>query len=62
MLTHVCKACHRPYDPNAHEDSHYMEPPYDYAEGVQDCCLACWLGVGPTDFPDTRYTSDGPLD
>ena len=30
-----------------------MDPPDDYRQGYQRFCLACWLGVGPKDWPDT---------
>ena len=56
--SHRCKDCGRPYDPEAFRESHYMGPPYDYADGVDDHCLACWLGVGASDFPDARRVSN----
>lgn len=30
---------------------HYFPLPHDYKSGCQRHCLACWLGVGPRDFP-----------
>ncbi len=59
MLTHVCKTCHRSYDPEEFPASRYQEPPYDYARGGQDHCLACWLCVGPLDEVDGSDTNRG---
>jgi hypothetical protein len=32
----------------------YFPPPYDYERGSSNHCLACWLGVGPRDFPSSH--------
>jgi hypothetical protein len=33
--------------------------PDRYSEGCHDYCLACWLGVGPNDFPPEEYRDSG---
>jgi hypothetical protein len=51
----ICETCGRPYVVDESADSH-MNPPDNYRRGCRRYCLACWLGVGPKDCPDTRYT------
>lgn len=41
-----CGQCGQPY--HLDYSSHYLEPPCDYSKGIADTCLACWLGVGPS--------------
>lgn len=31
--------------------AHHFDPPDRYDDGCDRYCLACWLGVGPNDFP-----------
>lgn len=52
--THRCARCSNAYSPAELERrcSHYFEHPYRYVDGVDDYCLACWLGVGPLDRND----------
>jgi hypothetical protein len=52
---HLCETCGRPYVVDDAASS-YMDPPDDYRRGYQRYCLACWLGVGPQDCPETGYT------
>jgi hypothetical protein len=44
--------------------SHYFSRPWDYRAGCETHCLACWLGVGPRDFPaeddDSLVRTDAP--
>lgn len=50
----VCETCGHTYrisqfvDGNKHP---YMDHGYKYRLGCERYCLACWLGVGPLDFP-----------
>jgi hypothetical protein len=46
-----CKTCGSLYSPDEAASSwpHYFDAPYLYSQGVNDHCLACWLGVGPHD-------------
>jgi hypothetical protein len=39
----ICSSCGRKYDPRAHDESHYFDPPWDYSEGCSTYCLSCWL-------------------
>jgi hypothetical protein len=41
-----CQKCRRPYLEDT--DTVYFEPPLDYGRAHSQYCLACWLGVGPT--------------
>jgi len=53
-----CVECARMYDEEAYWQSNasYFDPPIDYSRGAERYCLACWLGVGPNDFPE-MYSS-----
>ena len=58
----TCETCGRPYIVDESADVH-MDPPTDYARGFSRYCLACWLGVGPKDFPDAEFTElEGGVD
>jgi hypothetical protein len=48
-----CKECGVTYTIGQFYEScsSYFDPPYRYSDGCDDYCLACWLGVGPNDFP-----------
>jgi hypothetical protein len=50
---HICETCGRSYVIDGTAGAH-MDPPDDYCQGYQRFCLACWLGVGPKDWPDMR--------
>ena len=52
--TRRCARCSETYSPAELENhcAHYFEHPYRYIDGVDDYCLACWLGVGPLDRDD----------
>ena len=39
--------------------SSYFDPPYRYSDSCEDYCLACWLGVGPNDFPPMEDGDSG---
>ena len=45
----ICVACNTAYSV-AEYDSAYFDPPHDYESGCSTHCLACWLGVGPTEI------------
>jgi len=32
----------------------YFDRPYDYRNAYERVCLACWLGVGPEEFRESR--------
>ena len=65
-LRRVCETCGRSYtiDEFLKSSGHYFQRPHVYREGCERCCLPCWLGVGPLDFPDEygRDTSKHALD
>lgn len=42
----TCKSCGRPY--YLDYTTHFLDPPEDYAKGIETTCLSCWLGVGPS--------------
>ena len=50
----VCRSCEAIYTINEvlANQREYFKQPYDYVTGCQEYCLACWLGVGPLDFPE----------
>ena len=54
-----CIECGRNYSASELERTNaaYFPPPYDYERGSSDHCLACWLGVGPRDFPSGHAES-----
>ena len=43
----VCKSCNQAYVVD--QESHYMAPPWAYADGCDEYCLACWLLGDPVD-------------
>ena len=49
----VCETCGRPYT-LTDKDYDYVGPPYNDGNGSERCCLACWLGVGPKDSPESH--------
>ncbi len=55
-----CKECNRIYTIKEffEHNSHYFGRPENYRSGCETYCLACWLGVGPNDFPDSFDTSE----
>jgi hypothetical protein len=50
-----CQECGRAYTIAWHlkHHSNYFDKPYDYQNGCDTHCLACWLGVGPKDCPES---------
>ena len=52
----TCTECGRKYsvDDTRETNSTYFPPPCDYERGSSSHCLACWLGVGPRDFPSSH--------
>ena len=59
----VCTECEREYSvgETLETNSSYFPPPYDYERGSSSHCLACWLGVGPHDFPSSYEGSEDAL-
>lgn len=55
----ICETCKRSYTLGDVEMNH-MNPPDNYQMGSGTYCLACWLMVGPTDFPESRE-EEAPL-
>ncbi len=57
-----CKVCDLTYTIQDFYESSMtvFDPPDDYGRGCYDHCLACWLGVGPKDFPP--MPDDGSAD
>lgn len=53
----TCKECGVSYTIEQFYQSSesYFDPPYRYSDSCEDYCLACWLGVGPNDFPPMEY-------
>jgi len=53
-LERMCRVHGGPYRISDYVEScsHYFDPPYYYNRGCHAHCLACWLCVGPKDFPD----------
>jgi hypothetical protein len=51
-LERVCK-CGEKYTVQQYLESslYYFSRPFNYRAGCETYCLACWLGVGPNDFP-----------
>ena len=51
----TCSECESKYSvgETLETNSTYFPPPYDYESGSSSHCLACWLGVGPRDFPSS---------
>ena len=49
----TCSECGSKYSvgETLETSSMYFSPPYDYERGSSNHCLACWVGVGPRDFP-----------
>ena len=47
----MCEKCGDEYQIEETKDhgAQYFKAPYDYEQGCQTICLACWLGVGPND-------------
>ncbi|REJ90690.1 MAG: hypothetical protein DWQ35_15940 [Planctomycetota bacterium] len=41
----TCKDCKHPY--YLDYSTNYIEPPTDYAKGIESHCLECWLGLEP---------------
>lgn len=41
----TCKECKHPY--YLDYATNYLEPPTDYAKGIETHCLECWLGLEP---------------
>ena len=52
-LLRTCEDCGERYSINdfLETQAHYFPHPYNYRKGCETHCLACWLGVGPNDFP-----------
>jgi hypothetical protein len=48
-----CKGCGVTYtiEEFVQSSAHRFDPPDRYDDGCDRYCLACWLGVGPNDFP-----------
>ncbi len=59
-----CKVCDVSYTIQEFYDSNcsYFYPPDDYGRGCYDHCLACWLGVGPKDFPPLPDDGSGAVE
>jgi hypothetical protein len=55
----ICETCKRSYTLGFVEMNH-MNPPDNYQMGSGTYCLACWLMVGPTDFPES-WEEETPL-
>ncbi|MBK8999576.1 MAG: hypothetical protein IPM35_27970 [Myxococcales bacterium] len=47
----TCVECNQPYDGDD-ADSIEFSPITEFYRPEANMCLACWLGVGPLDFPD----------
>jgi hypothetical protein len=56
---YVCETCGRRYT-LSDEGYRHFDRPDDYQSGYTRYCLACWLGVGPTDFPEDAPAQDAP--
>jgi hypothetical protein len=60
--TRRCAKCGSSYSPDeelaAASPGQYVDAPFLYSQGVQDHCLACWLGVGPLDVEAADDTAD----
>jgi hypothetical protein len=56
----VCRSCETIYTIRSFLERHerMFSQPEDYRSGCEEYCLACWLGVGPLDFPDTNLEPD----
>jgi len=46
-----CRICHQDYVVDHHYDA-YRDAPYHYDRDGSGYCLACFLGVGPTDLDE----------
>jgi hypothetical protein len=57
----TCSECGSKYSvgETLETSSMYFSPPYDYERGSSNHCLACWLGVGPRDFPSCYEGNEG---
>ncbi len=55
----LCSECGNPYYLD-YSDSH-IDPPYNYAKGIETHCLACWLDVGPNSEDLEYYREKSPL-
>ena len=56
----VCKECGQRYTIGKYLENSplYFGPPWKYRAGCETYCLACWLCVGPNDFPSAA--NDNP--
>jgi len=43
----VCKWCRARYTPHAEVSFQFLYRPHWYLHGLEESCMACWLGVGP---------------
>ncbi len=60
-VVRVCKECGQGYSVEEllEDQPYYFDPPHDYWSGAYVYCLACWLCVGPNDFPTEESEPTG---
>ena len=60
-LQRVCTECGGEYTIGEYmqASSDYFARPSNYRAGCETYCLACWLGVGPNDFPQETVGLEG---
>ncbi len=56
----LCEKCGRPYHLN-YSDRNHIECPVNYAAGVENTCLPCWLDVGLSSESMEEMTQHSPL-
>jgi len=56
-----CVECGQPYCLDEDAAYSYMGPPHDYGKGIDRYCLACWLGVGPSQKSVEDFRRRTPL-
>jgi hypothetical protein len=63
-LQRNCKECGEQYTVGQYLESsdNYFSRPWNYRAGCETHCLACWLGVGPHDFPAEEDEQQAAID
>ena len=55
----TCQSCGKPY--YLDYQTRYLDPPEDYAKGIETTCLSCWLGVGTSSDTMDSLRKSSPL-
>jgi len=60
VIDRSCQECERTYriEDYVETGESYFQKPVRYVDGCEQFCLACWLCVGPNDFPDADREPD----